>query len=196
MNLDSDKIHLTIFASGSGSNAENLMKYFQNHPAIKIEYVISDKASAGAIEKAKQYHVHSKILDASYLNDDEKLLAFLKSTKTDVIILAGYLKLIPKNITEFYPNKIINIHPALLPKFGGKGMYGKKVHQKVFESGESESGITIHLVNEKYDEGAVLFQEKFPILNTDTPKSIEKKVRQLELKNFPHQVEKYVLSFK
>ena len=187
----SKPIHLAIFASGSGTNAENLARYFQKHEAIQVTKILSNKEDAFVHQRAKNVGVPS----SSFSRADFKDLAFLEKLEgIDCIVLAGFLWLIPTYLIEAFPEKIINIHPSLLPKFGGKGMYGSRVHEAVIESNEKESGITIHLVNEEYDKGRVLFQAKCSVEEDDTPDALAKKIHQLEYEHFPKVIEEYVLS--
>lgn len=188
------KQRLAIFASGSGSNAENIMGYFQNHFAIEVACVLSNKADAYVLERAKKYHVPSYTFGKADFYENGKVLQILQSEKIDWIILAGFLWLVPKNILEAFPSKIINIHPALLPKYGGKGMYGNRVHQAVWENKETETGITIHFANAHYDEGKVIFQAKTPVFPEDTPESIAQKVHSLEYEHFPKVIEQTILA--
>ncbi|MEQ9297698.1 MAG: phosphoribosylglycinamide formyltransferase [Cyclobacteriaceae bacterium] len=188
------KIKLAIFASGSGTNAQRLVEYFSDHEHIEVASILSNKKDAFVLERAARLGVPSSIFGREDLYRSSRLLDQLAKDQIDYIILAGFLWLIPSTMVERYPNKIINIHPALLPAFGGKGMYGAKVHEAVVNNGEWRSGITIHLVNEAYDEGAVLAQEECMINTTDTAETLAQKIHQLEYAHFPLAVEKYVLS--
>jgi len=183
---------IIILASGSGTNAENIMKYFKNSNLISVVQVLSNKKDAKVLQRARRLNVScaSFSRDSFYTNDE-----VLKNLKlnADYIILAGFLWKIPSNIIEAFPNKIINIHPALLPKFGGKGMYGMHVHKAVVESKEEESGITIHFVNENYDEGAIIFQKSFEVLDSDTAEDVAAKIHILEQENFPKIIEQIIL---
>lgn len=183
---------LAIFASGSGSNAEAIALHFKNDQKVKVSLIVTNKPDAGVIDRAEKLGIDWSYLDNQDIKDEELLMALLDDARITHIILAGWLQLIPKYLIEAYPNKILNIHPALLPKFGGKGMYGRHVHKAVFESKEKESGITIHLVNEAYDKGEILAQYKVDIFNTDTPESIEAKVRALELTHFASEIERWL----
>lgn len=175
---------IVIFASGSGTNAENIIKYFINSSKTKVVSVITNNANAKVIERAKKYQVQTLIFSKSELNDS-KLLQKINSFQPDLLVLAGFLLKIPETWVAAFPNKIINIHPALLPKFGGKGMYGMHIHQAVVANKESETGITIHYVNENYDEGAILFQAAVPLAPEDTPEDVAVKIHELEQKHFP-----------
>ena len=186
----SKKINLAIFASGGGTNAENIIKYFASHPIISVKEVLSNKLDAGVHERARKLGVPS----STFSRPEFKEGSFLnRLEEVDYLILAGFLWLIPEYLVKAFPNRIINIHPALLPKFGGKGMYGHHVHQAVIDAQEKQSGITIHLVNEKYDEGRILFQTKCEVENDDTPESLAKKIHVLEYQHFPNVIEDYIL---
>ena len=187
------KYKLGLFASGSGSNVENIYNYFKNNNTIIPELLICNNKDAYVIERAKKINLAYEIVDPNSQNNNEFLL-FLKSKKITHIILAGYLKLIGKEIIKRYRNKIINIHPALLPKYGGKGYYGDFVHKSVLDSKESKSGISIHLVNEKYDDGKVLFQKEVLIDQLETIDSLASKIHKLEHKYYPEIIEKYILN--
>lgn len=184
-NSPNKKYAVTLFASGEGTNAENCMKYFQHHPFVYINLIVSNNPSAPVLEKAKKYHVPVKVILKQDWADIDKIIAFLKQQTTDLIVLAGYLALLPPPLVKAFSGRIINLHPALLPKFGGKGMYGAKVHQAVLDQKETESGITIHEVNEEYDKGKILFQKKIRINLNDTVSSIEKNIRELEFYYLP-----------
>ena len=184
---------LALFASGSGTNVQNICEYFHNHNSIKPEIVLSDKEDAYALERAKHLNIKSEYFN--YIStSSEELLAKIKDHKVTHIILAGYLRLVPSKIIKTFKNKILNIHPSLLPKFGGKGFYGHHVHKSVLESNEPESGITIHLVNEKYDEGKILFQKSTPIFDNDDVESLSSRIHNLEYKYYPQIIEKYLLN--
>jgi len=178
-------IHIAILASGSGSNAENIYTYFARRPDVKINIVISNKIDAFVHKRAERLGIPSITMSKSSLSDAAILLGVLREYQTDFLVLAGFLLKIPDGVVKAFPNRIINIHPALLPKFGGKGMYGGKVHEAVVEAGENESGITIHYVNENYDEGSIIFQAKCPVLKKDTPGDVASKVHALEYQYFP-----------
>lgn len=181
---------LAVFASGEGTNAENLIRHFQNHPLAKVVLVVSDNAEAPVIEKAKRLNVPVHVLSSDELRSGIMMNDVLKQSAIDMILLAGYLRKIPGEVIEHYPKKIINLHPALLPSFGGKGMYGMKVHEAVIGSGVKESGITIHFVNEHYDEGEIIFQKSIPVEADDSSETLQKKIKALELKFFPEVIEK------
>lgn len=183
-------INVAIFASGSGSNAENIAEYFKGDENINIVLIVSNKKDAFVHERAKKLNIESVTFAKNDFETTNKVLDYLKENKVDFIVLAGFLLKVPDNLLQAFPDKIVNIHPALLPKFGGKGMYGNAVHKAVVEAGETESGITIHYVNENYDEGAVIFQAKCPVLKSDTYEDVAKKVHTLEYMHFPIIIEK------
>lgn len=184
--------NIVILASGSGSNAENIIKYLENNAEINVIEIVCNRKDAYIFERAKKLNIPCTYIKNSEIRESDILLKLLKS-KADFIVLAGFLLKVPENIIEAFPNKIINIHPALLPNYGGKGMYGMHVHQAVKENKETETGITIHYVNENYDEGAIIFQAKTALTKDDTPESIAQKVHQLEYKYFPEVIAKTVL---
>ena len=183
-------LKIAIFASGSGSNAENIISYFRNRPEFEFPIILSNKSDAFIHQRAKNIQVPSFTFTKDEFEQGTPILNFLESYQIDFIVLAGFLLKIPKVLIEKFPNKIINIHPALLPKYGGKGMYGSKVHEAVKNAGETESGITIHYVNENYDEGNIIFQAKCQLSATDTAQSIAEKVHALEYEFFPKIIEK------
>jgi len=183
---------LVILASGSGTNAENIIRYFKDHSDITVVSVLTNRKEAKVLERAKNLNIPSQFFSKSDFNNGNKVLDYLKE-HADYLILAGFLLKVPENIIANFPDKIINIHPALLPKFGGKGMYGMHVHNAVKEEGETETGITIHYVNENYDEGATIFQARTPVSKTDTPDDIAANIHILEQTHFPKTIEKTVL---
>jgi len=186
-------INAAIFASGEGTNAENLFNYFANDPRIKIKLVVTNKDNAGVIARAENHKKNVQIISKAALeNYTEKFIEFLKVEKIDLIILAGFLVKIPEAFIKAFPNKIINIHPSLLPSYGGKGMYGMNVHKAVIENKETESGITIHFVNEEYDKGEVILQVKCIVESTDTPELLAKKIQALEYEYLPKAIEKFL----
>jgi phosphoribosylglycinamide formyltransferase-1 len=187
------KKRIALFASGSGSNAENIIRYFKNHPTIEVVKLYSNNPEAFALTRASSLNVSSSVFTREAYKDPNGLIKEIEALSIDYIILAGFLWLIPSHFVNAYPNAIINIHPALLPKFGGKGMYGMFVHQAVKDAKEKETGITIHLVNEHYDEGKPLFQASCKVESADTPEQIAEKVHQLEYLHFPEQIENYIL---
>jgi len=183
---------IVIFASGSGSNAENIFHYFLKNDLVQISYIVTNNPKAIVIERAKRLGVEYRVFDREEFREDPKFIKFLKE-EADLIVLAGFLWKIPAALIKAFPDKIINIHPALLPKYGGKGMYGMNVHKAVVANKESETGITIHYVNENYDEGAIIFQAKTPVLASDTPENVVAKIHELEFKHFPKIIEKVLL---
>ena len=183
-------LRIALFASGSGSNAENIVHYFSHNSGFCFPLIISNKPDAFIHSRANQLNIPSFTFSREDFTDGEKILSLLKVYNIDCIVLAGFLLKIPQSLILAFPQKIINIHPALLPKHGGKGMYGMKVHQAVSETGDSESGITIHYVNSNYDEGSIIFQATCPVLPTDTPDMIAEKVHKLEYEHFPKVIEK------
>ncbi|HWZ21837.1 MAG TPA: phosphoribosylglycinamide formyltransferase [Cytophagaceae bacterium] len=183
---------IAIFCSGSGSNAQKIIEYFQNRNDIKIAVLMSNKADAYALEHAKNANIPTWVFNRNDFYNTELVLEKLKAYEIDYIILAGFLWLIPENLVRNFPEKIINIHPALLPKFGGKGMFGMHVHNAVVANKESESGITIHFVNAHYDEGNVIFQTSCALEPTDTSEEVAKKVLSLEHTHFPRVIEEVI----
>lgn len=186
-------IRLAIMASGSGSNAENIVKYFSHSKEIEVAAIISNKADAYVLERAKYLHVPSYVYTRAEIVETDKVLNLFNELKIDWVILAGFLVLLPECIVNKYDGKILNIHPALLPKFGGKGMYGDKVHKAVVEAHEKESGITIHKIDANYDEGTTVFQAKIKVEPIDKPEDVAKKVHALEYKFFPQIIENLAL---
>ena len=186
--------NIAVFASGNGSNAENIILHFNGGNVAEVKLVICNKETAAVVLKARNLGVPAMVLQREDLTSGhpEKLLEILAQNSIDTIILAGYLLMVPQAVTERYCGRIINIHPALLPKFGGKGMYGMNVHKAVIEAGEKESGITIHLADAVYDNGKVLFQASCPVFPEDTPESLAAKVHALEKEHFPAVIEKYL----
>ena len=186
-------INIAVFASGEGSNAENLFHYFSTSGKVKIKLVITNKEESGVVKKAEKHRKNIQIISKQTLEKyAEQFIEFLKSEKVDLIVLAGFLLKIPTALVAAFPNKIINLHPSLLPKFGGKGMYGMNVHQAVITSGEKESGITVHYVNEKYDEGEIILQKKCVVEIFDTPETLAEKIKKLEHEYFPIAVQTIV----
>ena len=190
----SKKFRLAIFASGSGTNAEAIMKYFQHHPQIEVGILLSNNSNAFALERAKKFNIPTRVFDKQQFRESDEVLSWLREFEITHVVLAGFLWLLPENLVQSFSDKVINIHPSLLPKFGGKGMYGMKVHEAVKAAGESESGITIHLVNAKYDDGRILHQSSCIISPEDSPQKIAAKVYELEYANYPKTIEKWVLA--
>ncbi len=176
-------VKLAIFASGSGSNAEAIFRYFKDSPEVEVALVLSNKADAGVLERARNFQVPTLTFNRKELYETGFVRDQLQ--EIDWIVLAGFLWLVPAALVEAFPGRIINIHPALLPKYGGKGMYGRHVHEAVLKAGEKESGITIHYVNERYDEGNIIFQARCPVDPSDTPESLAGKIRELEHRHYP-----------
>jgi phosphoribosylglycinamide formyltransferase-1 len=179
---------IAIFASGSGTNAQKIFEYFRDKSNIKVDCLLSNKKDAFALERARNFGIETFIIDKERFYNSDDIQQLLIQRKIDLIVLAGFLWLIPVNLIRSF--RIINIHPALLPNYGGKGMYGMKVHTAVVENMERESGITIHFVNEVYDDGEIIFQAKCKLLPKDTPEMVAEKVHQLEYRYFPEIIEK------
>lgn len=182
--------NLAIFASGEGTNAQQLINYFKDSNVARVALVVSNNGMANVINRAKKSEIPVQLLDKNKFRETTELLEELKKKQIDFIVLAGFLWLIPTYLTQAFPGKIVNIHPALLPKYGGKGMYGANVHKAVIAAQEKESGITIHYVNEKYDEGKIILQERCPLSPVDTPETLADKVHQLEHTFFALTIEK------
>ncbi|MDO6598828.1 phosphoribosylglycinamide formyltransferase [Tenacibaculum sp. 1_MG-2023] len=183
---------IVIFASGSGTNAENIINYFQLNKTAEVTHVLSNNEHAKVFERAERLGIMASLFDKDAFRKDKTVLNFLLQ-EADFIILAGFLWRIPSEIVEAFPNKIINIHPALLPKYGGKGMYGMNVHKAVKMNNETETGITIHYVNENYDEGAIIFQAKTSVSREDSPEDIANNIHKLEQIHFPKVIESVIL---
>jgi phosphoribosylglycinamide formyltransferase-1 len=184
--------HIAIFASGSGTNAENIIRYFSNRNSAKVCLVLSNKSQALVLKRAETLSVPSVFFDHDDFYVNGRVQQYLDSYNADFIVLAGFLWLVPENLTTRYRGRIINIHPALLPAYGGKGMYGDAVHKAVIANGEKESGITIHYVDRKYDEGAVIFQARCTVEAGDTPEILAGKIHELEYRHFPVVIEELV----
>lgn len=185
--------NIAIFASGSGTNAQKLMEYFSNNKTAKVKIILSNKPDAFVLERATKFSVPTMVFDRNDLYGEGKVLKELLDNKIDFVILAGFLWLIPAEIIHHFPGRIINIHPALLPDYGGKGMYGERVHRAVIENNEKESGISIHYVNEAYDEGDIIFQARCKVHPDDTPESLAQRIHKLEYRYYPEIVEKVIL---
>lgn len=183
---------VAIFASGSGSNAENIANYFKGSDAVEISLILANNPEAYVLERAKKLGIESVVVTGKEFRAADKVLEILKERNIDFIVLAGFLLLVPAKLIEAYPGKIVNIHPALLPKHGGKGMYGGHVHEAVVAAGDTESGITIHLIDERYDCGTTFFQATCPVLPTDTPHDVAEKVHALEYEHFPRVIEEII----
>ena len=187
------KSNIAIFASGSGTNAEEIFKHFRHHSFIHVSLLLCNNPEAYALTRAKKYDVPATVFTRQEFRDTPVVLEWLREKDITHIVLAGFLWLIPDYLVKAFPKRIINIHPALLPKHGGKGMYGMKVHERVRELNDVETGITIHEVNEHYDEGKILFQARCPVEANDSPEQIAQKVHQLEYKHYPEVIEKWIL---
>jgi phosphoribosylglycinamide formyltransferase 1 len=181
--------HLAIFASGAGSNAQQIINYFRNSTLAKIELVVSNKPGAGVISIAEKENIPVLMIEKESFFSGDGYLPELQRVKTDLIVLAGFLWKIPQILIDVYPRRIINIHPALLPKYGGKGMYGQYVHEAILNAGEVESGITIHYVDEHYDNGDIIFQTACPVLDGDTPEDLAQRIHKLEHLHYPIVIE-------
>ncbi len=184
---------IAIFASGTGTNAEQVIRYFEHNAKISVTLVVSNKSSAPVLEKAKALGVKTLIINRKGFYKTKTTSKALQEHQIDFIVLAGFLWLVPSYLIEQFPKSIVNIHPSLLPKYGGKGMYGMKVHEKVKEAEEEETGISIHYVNEKYDEGSIIFQAKCNVTKSDTALEIAQKVRRLEHQYFAKIIEDSLL---
>lgn len=183
---------VAVFASGSGTNAEEIFKYFRDHASIEVVMLLSNNPNAYALQRAENHHIKSYVFSRKEFQDGTLLPRYLKEAGVTHIVLAGFLWLIPDYLIRSYPDKIINIHPALLPKYGGKGMYGSKVHEAVKASGDLETGITIHLVNDRYDEGKILFQGSCAVTGNDSPEQIAACVHKLEHEHYPRVIEAWI----
>ena len=180
---------IALFASGSGSNAENIVNYFADKPGIEFPLIVSNKVDAYVHERARRLGIPSVTFSSAEFRDGNAILTILKDKSVNFIVLAGFLLKVSPPLLEAFPDKIINIHPALLPAYGGKGMWGHHVHEAVVAAGEKESGITVHYVNENYDEGAIVFQAKCEISAADSAETVAEKVHQLEYRYFPETIE-------
>ncbi|MFD2517280.1 phosphoribosylglycinamide formyltransferase [Salinimicrobium flavum] len=197
--LSSGKIpkkKIVIFASGNGSNAENIIRYFNKTDNAEVLAVFSNKRSAKVLKRAHELKVKALHFDREALYETNEVLNVLKDLEPDLIVLAGFLWVFPAKILKNFPNRVINLHPALLPKFGGKGMYGMNVHRAVIEQKELETGISIHYVNEKYDEGEIIFQATTPVKPGDSAEDIAEKIHELEYEHFPQVIEKLLFPSK
>jgi len=181
---------IAIFASGNGSNAQRIVEYFSGNKEVEINLILTNNSSAGVLKRAATLDVEAVIFNKNDFVENAKVHNLLKDHKIDFIVLAGFLWLIPSFLINNYPDRIVNIHPALLPKYGGKGMYGMRVHESVIANGEKQSGISIHLVNKKYDEGQIIFQATVDIEEGETAGSLADKIHGLEYEHFPKTIEK------
>ena len=180
---------IAILASGAGSNAENILRYFQNSDEVAVVLIASNKADAGVLDIAHRHHVKTYLLNKTNFIETTAFADYLKQLQVDLVVLAGFLWKVPPALVAAFDHRIINIHPALLPKFGGKGMFGHHVHEAVHAAGEVESGITVHYVNEHYDEGAIIARFVAPLAPSDSVDDIERKVRALEIAHFPQVIQ-------
>ena len=184
--------NIAVFASGSGTNAENIIRYFREKGSARVALVLTNRQNAFVLERAKRWGVPCAWCAKSDWESGESVLSTLREYDIDFVVLAGFLARVPDTVLHAYPNKMINIHPSLLPKFGGKGMYGDRVHEAVIASGEKESGITIHYTNEHYDEGGIICQQKCPVLPGDTPEELAQRIHRLEYEYYPKVIEELV----
>ncbi|TSA38315.1 MAG: phosphoribosylglycinamide formyltransferase [Porphyromonadaceae bacterium] len=186
--------NIAIFASGSGSNAEQIIRYFSRDANHSVKCVLSNKADAYVLERAKNLSVPVMVFNRNTFYNTRQVLDVLNEAAIDVLVLAGFLWLVPDYLLITFPRRIINIHPALLPDFGGKGMYGMRVHEAVIREGRKKSGITIHLIDEEYDRGKILFQAECPVLPNDTPEDLASRIHQLEHRYYPETIKNYLQS--
>ena len=186
------KRNIAIFASGNGTNAENIIRYFQDSGRACVGLVLTNRKSAYVMERARSLNVPSAYVPKEEWETGDPVLSLLDDKKIDFLVLAGFLARVPDSILHAYPDKIINIHPSLLPKFGGKGMYGDRVHEAVVAAGEKETGITIHYINERFDEGEIIAQYTCPVLPHETPEEVAAKVHALEYRYYPQVIDKLV----
>lgn len=184
--------NIAIFASGSGTNAENIIRYFFLNETVRVALVVSNKSGAAVHEKAAELQVPSFTFGKDDLENGLPIADLLNEHRIDFIVLAGFLAKIPDLLLKMYPDRIVNIHPSLLPKFGGKGMYGLRVHEAVLAAGETETGITIHYINEKYDQGEIVCQKRCPVMPSDTPEELAARVHALEYRYYPEIIEQLV----
>ena len=186
---------IAILASGSGTNAENLIQYFRTRPAERVEIVLTNRPGAGVLGRAEALNVETVVFNRELFYEGTEIVDLLKEREIDLVVLAGFLWLVPSGLIDAFEGRIINIHPALLPKYGGKGMYGSRVHEAVIESGDAESGITIHYVNRQYDDGSIIFQAKCKVMERDTPEDLAARIHELEYEHFPRVVEQLLDQF-
>jgi len=185
-------MHLVIFVSGGGTNCENLIRYFEGRPDVEIPLVVSNRSDAYALVRAERLGVPTRVIDRARLNDPDTMLPLLREVEADWLVLAGFLPLIPDYLIEAYPRRIVNLHPALLPKFGGKGMWGHHVHEAVKSAGEKETGMTVHYVSPVCDGGEIIAQFATPLLPTDTVDDIAEREHQLEMEHFPKVIDQLI----
>jgi phosphoribosylglycinamide formyltransferase-1 len=184
---------IAIFASGSGSNAEKICEYFSPRTDVEVSLILTNNPESGVIKRARRLHIPVVVFDRKTFSESERILQLLKNDGIDFIVLAGFMMLIPPFLVAGYPDQIVNIHPALLPKHGGKGMYGHFVHEAVVAAGDTQSGITIHFVNERYDEGNIIFQATCEVLPGDSPDDVATKVQALEHIHFPRVIDETIM---
>ena len=190
------KKRIAIFASGSGSNAQKIMEYFKRSPDAEVVLILTNNPQAYVLQRADNFEVPSHVFNRNEFYQTDEVIRILKTLQVDLIVLAGFLWLVPSSLLNAFPNKIINLHPALLPKYGGKGMYGDNVHKAILEAKEEESGITIHFVNAEFDEGEVIHQSRFKIDQSDTLEMVKFKGQQLEHQHFPKVIENLLKKMK
>lgn len=183
--MKKERRKIAVFASGNGTNAENIFQYFKEDPEIEVTLLLCNKSKAFVIERAKKHEIPSLVFNRETFYKTDDIVQLLQAEKIDLLVLAGFMWLLPENLVRAFSDKIVNIHPALLPKYGGKGMYGAHVHQAVIDNKEKESGITIHFVNRNYDEGRIIRQESCPVTVEDTPETLAGKIQQLEHHFYP-----------
>jgi phosphoribosylglycinamide formyltransferase-1 len=186
------KKRIAIFASGSGSNAQKIMEHFKRHQDAEVALILSNNPEAFVLQRADNFEIPSHVFEKRDFYETDEVIRLLKKLNIDLIVLAGFLWLVPRNLLDAYPNKIINIHPALLPAYGGKGMYGDRVHKAILAAGEEESGITIHFVNEHFDEGEIIYQARFRIDPGDDIEMVRFKGQQLEHQHYPRVIENLI----
>lgn len=186
------QVNIAILASGKGSNANRICSFFKNHPKVRVKLIISNKPDAGVLSVADEHAVKKMVITNDRLTSD--LLLALRAESVDFVVLAGFLRVVPEEVVQAFRGKMVNIHPALLPSYGGKGMYGNRVHQAVLSAGEKESGITIHQVTEQYDEGDIIFQKACKVNPGDTPDTLAEKIHQLEHRHYPEVIENLILN--
>ena len=192
MNDELSTANVAIFASGAGSNAKKIVEHFNNHPFIQIKLIVCNKPEAGVLQIAKDNTIETLLIEKEKFFSGDEYINVLKEHTIDLIVLAGFLWKLPENLVRAYQNKIVNIHPALLPKYGGKGMYGHRVHEAVLFNKEKESGISIHYADELYDHGKIIFQTTCPVLENDTPASLAERIHQLEHLHYPKVIEEVI----
>jgi phosphoribosylglycinamide formyltransferase-1 len=186
--------NIAIFASGSGTNAQRISEYFSAHPSIRVKLIFCNNPSAHVIRRAEALGIPCELFDRRTFSETGHIVSLLGKNDISLIVLAGFLWLIPPNLLKAYKGKIINIHPALLPKYGGRGMYGSHVHEAVIRSGDKESGISIHHVNEKYDDGSIIFQSRCPVLEGDSVETLAGRIHELEYRYYPEVIERLLES--